>query len=90
MYKSLFMFVALLCTVVQGMWVQTGVNTEEALTAAVASGGSGQLTGDITLSNRLNIASGKTVTLDLQGRRLSGQPTAKGLYIHNGKKIVVK
>ena len=27
---------------------------------------------------------------DLQGRRLSGQPTAKGLYIHNGKKIVVK
>ena len=34
------MFVALLCTVVQGMWAQTGVNTEEALTAAVASGGS--------------------------------------------------
>ena len=40
MYKSFFMFVALLCTVVQGMWAQTGVNTEEALTAAVASGGS--------------------------------------------------
>ena len=27
---------------------------------------------------------------DMQGRKLSGQPTQKGLYIHNGKKIVIK
>ena len=27
---------------------------------------------------------------DLQGRRLSGKPTQKGLYIHDGKKIAVK
>ena len=27
---------------------------------------------------------------DLQGRRLNGKPTAKGLYIHEGKKIVIK
>jgi hypothetical protein len=26
----------------------------------------------------------------LDGRRLDGQPTRKGLYIHQGKKIVVK
>ena len=25
---------------------------------------------------------------DLQGRRLSGEPTQKGLYIHNGKKVM--
>lgn len=26
----------------------------------------------------------------LDGRRLTGQPTAKGIYIHNGKKLLVK
>ena len=27
---------------------------------------------------------------DMQGRKLQGQPTKKGLYIHGGKKVVVK
>ena len=27
---------------------------------------------------------------DLQGRRLSGQPTQKGVYIHNGRAVVIK
>ena len=27
---------------------------------------------------------------DLNGRRLNGQPTQKGVYIRNGKKIIVK
>ena len=27
---------------------------------------------------------------DLQGRRLSGKPTTKGVYIHNGKKMIVR
>ena len=27
---------------------------------------------------------------DMQGRRLSGKPTARGIYINNGKKIVIK
>ena len=26
----------------------------------------------------------------LDGRKLDGQPTAKGLYIHGGKKVIVK
>jgi hypothetical protein len=30
------------------------------------------------------------VWFDLQGRRLDAKPTAKGLYIVNGKKIVIK
>ena len=33
-------------------------------------------------------AGGEAVTLD--GRRLTGKPSAKGLYIYNGKKIVIK
>ena len=27
---------------------------------------------------------------DINGRRLNGQPTTKGVYIHNGRKEVVK
>ena len=27
---------------------------------------------------------------DLQGRRLTGKPTARGIYINNGKKVVIK
>ena len=27
---------------------------------------------------------------DLNGRRLSGKPTAKGLYIMKGRKVVIK
>ena len=26
----------------------------------------------------------------LDGRKLNGKPTKKGLYIHNGKKVVIK
>ena len=26
----------------------------------------------------------------LDGRRLAGKPTAKGLYLHNGRKVMVK
>jgi hypothetical protein len=26
----------------------------------------------------------------LDGRRLTGKPTAKGLYINNGRKVVIK
>ena len=27
---------------------------------------------------------------DLEGRKLSGKPDKKGLYIHNGRKVVIK
>ena len=26
----------------------------------------------------------------LDGRKLNGKPTTKGLYIHNGKKVIIK
>ena len=38
-------------------------------------------------------AAGKAFTADwftLDGRRLYGQPTQKGVYINNGRKLVVK
>jgi hypothetical protein len=31
----------------------------------------------------------KEAWYDLNGRKLNGKPTKKGLYIHNGRKVVV-
>jgi hypothetical protein len=35
-----------------------------------------------------NVQETMTGWYDLNGRRLQGQPTAKGLYIHQGKKVL--
>ena len=32
----------------------------------------------------------QTGTYDLQGRRINGKPTQKGIYIQNGKKVIIK
>ena len=41
-------------------------------------------------SSRFTLHSSRSVWFDLNGRKLSGKPTAKGLYIHNGRKAVIK
>ena len=49
--------------------------------------------GDITAIGTLHTQTGE-VTLDgwytLDGARLSGKPTRKGIYVNNGKKVIVK
>lgn len=45
-------------------------------------------TGILTMTTNSTEAANGTYTLD--GRRIEGQPTAKGLYIVNGKKVIVK
>lgn len=44
----------------------------------------------ITTTNYTNLTNCEDAWYSLDGRRLSGEPTQKGLYIHNGLKIVVK
>ena len=44
----------------------------------------------ITTTNYTNYTNDDGAWYDLSGRKLSQQPTAKGLYIHNGRKVVVK
>ncbi len=48
--------------------------------------------GDVTGIETMSDASSKTpaVWYDLNGRKLYGKPTAKGIYILNGKKIVIE
>ena len=57
--------------------------------AFVIDFGDGETTGiqPIRMENGTTPAEG---TYDLSGRRIQGQPTQKGVYIQNGKKVVIK
>ena len=48
-----------------------------------------ETTGVITTTNFTNYTNSE-VWYDMQGRKLDGKPTKKGVYIVNGKKVVVK
>ena len=50
--------------------------------------GSSELTGIISITADQRSTDGSTYTLD--GRKLNGKPTAKGVYIQNGRKVVIK
>ena len=47
-------------------------------------------TGIISTTNFTNYTNSAGAWYDMQGRKLTAQPTKKGLYIHNGKKIIIK
>lgn len=63
------------------------INTEAALKAAVAAGGTVTLDDDITLTETLTIPAGKTVTLDLNGKTISQtkeQTTGYQMILNDG------
>ena len=47
-------------------------------------------TNGITTTNYTNYTNKAGAWFDLSGRKLDGKPTKKGLYINNGKKVVIK
>ena len=49
----------------------------------------GEATGIAPVIHTINL-DGTERWFDLNGRQLSGKPTQKGVYIHRGKKQVVK
>ena len=50
-----------------------------------------ETTGIISIDNgQLIIDNSMDAWYTLDGRRLTGKPTAKGLYINNGRKVVIK
>jgi hypothetical protein len=57
--------------------------------AFIMNFGDGETTGiqPIRMENGTTPAEG---TYDLSGRRIQGQPTQKGVYIQNGKKVIIK
>ena len=58
--------------------------------AFVLNFGDDEATGIISVHDSGFTVNGSAAWYTLDGRRLDGQPTAKGLYIHGGKKVVVK
>ena len=81
MKKSLLTLLALLCVVVQGSWAQD-VAPSTALEPYIT-----------TLGNRMVYKFNypkSDVWYTIDGRRLTGKPTRKGLYIINGRKLVIK
>ena len=52
--------------------------------------GDGETTGIISVSGSGLIVNGSDGCYDLHGRRIEGQPTQKGVYIVNGKKVIIK
>ena len=50
--------------------------------------GDGETTGIISVSGSGLIVNGSDGCYDLHGRRIEGQPTQKGVYIVNGKKVI--
>jgi hypothetical protein len=52
--------------------------------------GDDEATGILSTTNFTNYTNSAAAWYDIQGRKLSAQPTARGIYIHGGKKVVIK
>ena len=93
----LLLTVALLCAVVQGAWAQSEVKSETELRAVIDATGSNKsvkMTADITLSSRLVIDNGKTVSIDLNGHTLKRTMEAAAddgnvIYVSEGGTLII-
>ncbi|MCR5435255.1 MAG: hypothetical protein K6F20_12800 [Bacteroidaceae bacterium] len=57
----------------------------------ISFGDEGTETGIISIDNgKLTMDNGAGAWYDMSGRKLDGKPTAKGLYIHCGRKVAIK
>lgn len=68
----------------------TAGNPNSGVHAFVLNVGDGKATGIISVTKESGSERAVTGWYDLQGRRLSDKPTAKGLYINNGVKVIIK
>ena len=64
-------------------------DTHNQARAFVLNFGDSETTGILSTTNLTNYTN-SDAWYDLSGRRLNGKPTQKGLYINNGRKVVIK
>ena len=69
--------------------VEQGAGSDAKVRSYRIDFGDGEATSIIGLSVHDVVKSDNSI-YDLQGRRINGEPTAKGVYIKNGKKFIVK
>ncbi len=67
-----------------------GNDVEDGVRAFVLNFGDDEANGILSVSAESSREALPAAWYTLDGRRLDGQPTAKGLYIHGGKKVIVK
>ena len=67
----------------------TAVDPVDGIRAFMLNFGDSETSGIIT-TNSMNITNGAAAWYTLDGRKLNGKPTKKGLYINNGRKFPVK
>ena len=66
-----------------------GITVEDFARARMFFGEDDEATGIFSTTNLTNYTNSDT-WYDLSGRRLSGKPTRPGIYIENGRKLVIK
>lgn len=90
--KSTVIF-ALLCAVAQGAWAQASGESISYIDRQWDAVNKTVVETERTISTYTEIT-GQKETLNqwytLDGRRLTGKPTARGLYYNNGKKVIIK
>ena len=63
---------------------------EQGISRFVLNFGDGEQATGISLSSLLSpLSSNENTWYSLDGRRLTGKPTQKGVYINNGRKVVI-
>ena len=70
--------------------IEAGDLTNQARAFVLNFGDGDGTTGILSLSADSKDSEDNAAWYDMQGRRLSGKPTASGIYINNGNKIVIK
>ena len=69
---------------------KTGTNVEEAITDLMDFG-DGETTGMISIHNsQFTIHNEADTWYSLDGRRLNGKPSMKGVYVNNERKVIIK
>ena len=68
---------------------ESGVTTEAALKSAVEQDGTVTLGDDVALSDTLTITSGKIVTIDLNGKTLTGNGTTSAIKVDQGGSLTI-
>lgn len=67
-----------------------GTPTAHIRTFNLSFGDGSEVTGIVPVSKESGSEGAAGAWFDLNGRRLSGNPTARGIYIKDGRKVVVK
>ena len=70
--------------------IEQGNDQNDPVRAFVLNFGDDEANGILSVSAESSREALPAAWYTLDGRRLDGQPTAKGLYIHGGKKVIVK